>query len=132
MFCDTYELRIINKTIYFYEDSSPTGVYLRWIDNDDTFYISDSITVQSGVISYGNVYSNADIFTTGSGDNIWAGTSTEASSSSWIGADGTARFNGTSGITVNRINIYNASTYVTSNGTCMFFVTPTANLSVGC
>jgi len=54
--------------LYFYDNSSPTGAYLKWDDASDRFefndtvYASESIIAQNDVYGFGNVISYGDVY----------------------------------------------------------------------
>ena len=81
-----------DKTIYFYEDSNPTGEYLMWDDSNDYFYLSDQLYVASfqtgGASIMSQISSTADIYTTGAGDDLWLGDTTQGDAGFQAYADG--------------------------------------------
>jgi len=73
-----------NHYIYFYDTGSTTGQSFAWIDGSNRFETSTSFKV-NGVFTAsntatiaGHIIGNNDIYTTGAGDDLWLGTSTQA------------------------------------------------------
>lgn len=62
------------------------------------------------------IYTDGDIYTRGTGDNIWTGTSTELAALSWIGADGNANFSGQ--IYSNHVNTSSLTIRTATAGAC--------------
>lgn len=78
-----------DKSIYFYDNSDPIGERIYWSESNGDFRLTDDAVIQ------GRLAVDSDLYTSGAGDNIWAGTSTEATaitSNVWLGANGTGRF----------------------------------------
>jgi len=82
-----------NSRIYFYEGGSPTAEYIMWDDTGHRFEISDDLQC------LGNVISQGDIYTTGAGDDLWLGNSTQGSASFQAYANGNLTATGTSTLT---------------------------------
>lgn len=89
-----------DKAIFFYEDGSPTGESITWNDTTDEFQVSDFLRIIGGFYSTslstteGGLRSDSDIQTSGTGDNLWLGTNTEANAQTWLGTSGNANFSG--------------------------------------
>jgi len=71
-----------DHSIWFYEDGSPTGERIYWANVADWFTITDSIDVE------GTISSDADIKTTGSGDDLWLGDTSQSTANFKAYADG--------------------------------------------
>jgi len=80
--------------IYFYEGGAPEHEFIRWDDANDRFQISDELTLGGPLVF--DLYIDAgqyiktggDLYTTGAGDDLWLGTSTQANSEFQAFADG--------------------------------------------
>jgi hypothetical protein len=106
-----------DKWLYFYE-GTPTGVYIKWQDS------SSALTTAAGFTASGTLTSDADIRTTGAGDDLWLGTGTQASSNFRAYADGTLCLQGFCG---NKI-LYVNETYQAQTSTVTTYAA-VANLS---
>jgi len=79
--------------IYFYE-AGYYSEYIAWDDDNDMFNVSDgfhtpsTLWVDGSSLLYGNVAVGEDVYTTGSGDDFWLGTSTQSVSLFQANADG--------------------------------------------
>lgn len=86
----------VDNYIYFYDSGSPTGEYLKWDSSSDLFWFSDSLYVvgtfqSTGRVLANGVWSDGDIYTRGVGDDLWLGTSTQASANFQAYATGEVR-----------------------------------------
>jgi len=85
--------------IYFAEDGSPTGESLSWNNAGDKFLFSDTLEVGGSITTSGtiyagtSIYSDGDIYTTGAGDDLWLGNSTQANAPFQAYAAGEVRIN---------------------------------------
>ena len=75
-----------NSYVYFYEGGSTTGESIYWDDSGDQFAFTDNLniggnTITNFVVAANSISSTGDIHTTGSGDDLWLGNSTQASAS---------------------------------------------------
>ena len=81
--------------IYFYEDGSAIGEYIVWSDGGDRLNISDDVKVTgtlestAAIITGSYFRADSDIYTTGSGDDLWLGTSTQTDANFRAYANGT-------------------------------------------
>ena len=72
--------------IYFYQGGDFKGEYLSWDRGGDRFlfsndlYLSDGLTVQDNIQATLDLVSSRNIYTIGTGDDLWLGTSTQANS----------------------------------------------------
>ena len=103
--------------VYFYEDGSETGEYILWDNTDDRFYISDSLSVgsiiSSGSVTGTQIVATADIYTTGTGDDLRLGSSTPGSANVELNESGDAYFK-------NDVSL-DSMTFHDGNNTCIFF-----------
>lgn len=124
-----------DSNIYFYEDGSPTGEYIRWNNANDRFEISDYVYVDT-LYSVGNIttggsgqiVSNSDIVTTGVGDDLWLGNSTQANSNFQAYADGKLYALGNVGIgTTTPYQLFSVAGNAVITGTTTLMGTTTLN-----
>jgi hypothetical protein len=117
--------------LYFYEDGSSTQEYITWNNAADMFIASDAfrtlaeVSADGYVKATGNLYTDADIYSTGSGDDFWLGNSTRGSSLLRANANGTMFIK-------HKVELNSSATSMKSNTTCIKFQTPTANMTIGC
>ena len=90
--------------IYFYEAGSATGEQFYWDDSADQFYITDDVEVEGNfdantinadgsVIAALTITASSDIKTTGVGDDLWLGTTTQGNALFRAFANGTLILN---------------------------------------
>ena len=136
----------VDQYIYFYEDGSTTGEYLKWeTGGSDRFELSDSLDV-AGLLSCDSLYSSgyvqaleslfsdSDIYTTGSGDDFWLGTSIQANANFRAYANGTLNFvdgQATGNLTVEGVKFEaDTSHRIYDNATCVIIEGDTARIEV--
>jgi len=98
--------------IYFYNDDSYSQA-IKWDESDDEFYISNDLNLFGNVQVLGKIESSSDIYTTGAGDDLWLGTSTQASANVQLNATGDAYFK--NDVAVDSVTFHDGS------NVCMFF-----------
>lgn len=74
-------------SLCFYEDGNTCGEEFYWSDSSDEFRVSDSFEAAGNIEATGLI-SSSDIYTTGSGDELWLGTSTQESANFRADEDG--------------------------------------------
>ncbi len=79
--------------IYFYEDGSPTGEFIKWYNDGDRFDISDTVDIDGSLevdtlTSLDYILALGDISTFGAGDDLWLGHEEQASALFRAYADG--------------------------------------------
>lgn len=77
-----------NRYIYFYNDSSPTSVWLRYDDPAEQFQMNAPLGVQSYLVVTNNTQVGGKLYTTESDSNLWLGSHTESVSAFRANADG--------------------------------------------
>jgi len=87
-----------NHFLYFYEDSSATGEYIEWDDGSDFFRVSDALFTAGDIIDSGYLQVASDIYTTGSGDDLWLGSSTQSTALFQANATGNVKFKNATGV----------------------------------
>ncbi len=97
----------VDSYIYFEEDGSITGEYLKWSNAADRFDFSDSLSVNGGLIgtsisSTGTIQAQSDIKTTGAGQDLWLGAISQNAAQLVLYANG--NINITGNMTANIIN----------------------------
>lgn len=97
-------------TYIYFNDDSCGDEYIKWDDSSDIFEISDSLDVDNGITTT-TVIASSDIMTTGSGDDLWLGTSTQADANFRAYASGDLNISGT----MNSSEVYANNIYQNGN-----------------
>ena len=95
--------------IYFYDDGSPTGEFINWKTANNWFEFSNSVNVGNALtVSTGGITTSGDIRTTGAGDDLWLGISTQSAANFQAFADGRLK--------ILDLNISNNKVNISSSG----------------
>jgi len=97
--------------------------------------ISGGLYANGNLATGGNLYTYGDLYTASPGSDFHLGSGSFAGSNASINSSGTALFNQSTTtplVSTSKINLNGTSTYSYSNGSCIFFITGTANETIGC